>query len=337
MAPDSVSDLLCEILFFSSFFFCFVATELLCIEYPFFAALFFQHEEDDHHQHAPLIVSEYPQRSRLPKFINPSFIISLLTNNSSSLLLPPPPRPPPPPPSSSSSSSASSPWPNPETKHAKSAIKIEEPLEVICEICAETKRPNQMIKNQTCRHSYCSDCMTKHVATKVQDTITAVPCPGLGCKSVYELEACRPWIPKDLLERWDKALCEALFLQVPKFYCPFKDCSAMMLVENEMDQTAARETECPICHRLFCPRCNVPWHHGVDCEEYQGLNENERQREDLLVRQLVKDKKWGRCPKCKFYVEKTQGCLHITCRCKYEFCYKCGKEWNSSHGGCQRY
>ncbi|KAK4269542.1 hypothetical protein QN277_022686 [Acacia crassicarpa] len=211
----------------------------------------------------------------------------------------------------------------------KSKIK-KEPLQVICEICAETKRITEMIKNQTCRHSYCSDCMTKHVATKIQDITTAVPCPGLGGRSVFDLEGCRPWLPKDLVERWDKALCEDLFLQVPKFYCPFKDCSAMMLVENEEDQQA-RETECPVCHRMFCARCSIPWHIGINCKEYQKQKENERQREDLLMRKLSKEKRWRRCPKCKIYVEKISGCVHITCRCKYEFCYDCGQQWCFAH------
>ncbi|KAI9092217.1 hypothetical protein K1719_027717 [Acacia pycnantha] len=255
--------------------------------------------------------------------------------------------------SSSASSNASISSSNPETEHVNSSIEIEEtfqvessieteePLQVIiCEICTDTKRITQMIKNQTCHHSYCSDCMTKHVAAKIQNSIIAVPCPGLDCKSVFELEACRPWLPKDLFERWDKARCEVLLLQVPKFYCPFEDCSAMMLVENEKDQQTAGKTECPVCHRVFCPRCNVPWHTGVDCKKYQKLNKNKRQSEDRLVRKLAKEKRWQRCPKCKFYVEKISGCVRITCRCKYKFCYVCGREWDfiheASRAGCTR-
>ncbi|XP_024630900.1 probable E3 ubiquitin-protein ligase RNF144A [Medicago truncatula] len=122
-----------------------------------------------------------------------------------------------------------------------------------------------------------------------------------------------PLLPKELFDKWNDALCEALFVTVPKFYCPFKDCSAMLLDENEGVEDI-RESECPFCHRLFCARCHVPWHPGIDCEEYQTLNADERGREDLLVRELANEKKWRRCPTCKFYVEKTEGCLHITCR-----------------------
>ena len=107
---------------------------------------------------------------------------------------------------------------NSETNDVNEKIDSDEPLEeiiceicepldgIMCEICAETKETTKMVKNNTCDHSYCSDCMTKHVATKIQDNITVVPCPGLNCKTVYEMKACQPWIPKDLLERWDTAL-----------------------------------------------------------------------------------------------------------------------------------
>lgn len=188
-----------------------------------------------------------------------------------------------------------------------------ESSQIICEICAETKESDQMFRNQICDHSFCCDCVVKQVATKIQESITVVSCPGLDCKGVLELDACRPMLPKVLLDRWDEALCEALFLAAPKFYCPFEDCSAMLLVDNEEEEDI-RESECPFCHRLFCARCYVPWHPGVECDEFQALNEDERGREDLLVRELASEKKWGRCPQCKFYVEKTQGCLHITCR-----------------------
>ncbi|MFS7997912.1 putative 2-isopropylmalate synthase [Helianthus anomalus] len=51
---------------------------------------------------------------------------------------------------------------------------------------------------------------------------------------------------------------------------------------------------------------------------------------------LSKKKKWRKCPNCNFFVEKAEGCVHITCRSKYEFCYTCGAKWSHSHYGCRR-
>jgi hypothetical protein len=33
------------------------------------------------------------------------------------------------------------------------------------------------------------------------------------------------------------------------------------------------------------------------------------------------------CPKCRRGVEKSDGCIHITCLCRHEFCYTCGANW----------
>lgn len=181
-----------------------------------------------------------------------------------------------------------------------------------CDICVERKERNQMFTTDSCVHSYCSDCISKHVATKIQDSITIVTCPGVDCKAVLELETCRVKLNKGVIDLWEEALCEELFSGSQRFYCPFKDCSAMLMVDNGGE--AIREAECPFCHRLFCARCYVPWHSGVVCEEYQRLNEHERGREDLMVMELARDNKWTRCPRCKFFVERTAGCPHMTCR-----------------------
>lgn len=203
-----------------------------------------------------------------------------------------------------------------------------------CEICAERKENDQMFKTESCVHSFCNDCISRHVATKVQDNIRVVTCPGLSCRAVLELDTCRPVLTRGVIDLWEEALCEEVISASQRFYCPFKDCSALLVDDNEGE--TIRESECPFCHRLFCAQCSVPWHPGVDCDEYQRLNEDERGREDLMVRELAKDKKWGRCPKCKFYVERTEGCPHMVCRCRFEFCYGCEEQWDQTHGGCTR-
>ncbi|CAK7336379.1 unnamed protein product [Dovyalis caffra] len=203
-----------------------------------------------------------------------------------------------------------------------------------CEICAERKESDQMFKTESCVHSFCNDCISRHVATKVQDSFRIVTCPGLNCRAVLELDACRPVLTRGVIDLWEEALCEEVIDASQRFYCPFKDCSALLVDDNEGE--AIRESECPFCHRLFCAQCYVPWHSGIECEEFLRLNEDERGKEDLMVRELAKDKKWGRCPQCKFYVERTEGCPHMVCRCKFEFCYGCGAQWGQSHGGCSR-
>ncbi|RZC01363.1 E3 ubiquitin-protein ligase RNF144A [Glycine soja] len=197
--------------------------------------------------------------------------------------------------------------------------------QVYCGICMDAKYGEEMFRNQNCSHSFCDDCIGRYVATKVQENISMVKCPHPKCKGVIEPQYCRSFIPKEVFDRWEDALCENLVPGSQKFYCPFKDCSAMLINDAEEIVTVS---ECPHCNRLFCAQCKVSWHAGVECKEFQNLKEYEREREDLMVMELAKNKNWKRCPKCSFYVERIDGCTRITCRCGNEFCYACGSSWS---------
>ncbi|XP_058078494.1 E3 ubiquitin-protein ligase RSL1-like [Magnolia sinica] len=197
-----------------------------------------------------------------------------------------------------------------------------------CDICAELKSPLEMFVNKNCSHVFCNDCISKHVGVKIQESIAMVICPGLKCKGVLEPHLCRSIIPTQVFERWEAALSESLVLGSQKFYCPFKDCSVLLIDDGD---DVVTQSECPNCRRLFCAQCKVAWHSGIGCEEYKRLNEDEKGRDDLLVMELAKSKKWKRCSRCKFYVEKTEGCVHMTCRCGFQFCYRCGSTWLSTH------
>ncbi|VFQ94267.1 unnamed protein product [Cuscuta campestris] len=105
-----------------------------------------------------------------------------------------------------------------------------------------------------------------------------------------------------------------------KFYCPFKDCSALLVDEK----AEIEESECPECRRLFCAKCQVPWHSEISCSDFQELNLNERQREDIQMMNLAQGKEWKRCPNCRIFVERISGCGFMSCRCGCTFCYRCG-------------
>jgi len=98
-----------------------------------------------------------------------------------------------------------------------------------------------------------------------------------------------------------------------RFYCPYKDCSALLFLD-ESEEEKMNESECPHCHRMVCVECGTKWHPEITCEEFQKLAENERERGDILLKNMAESKKWRRCPSCKFYIEKSEGCLYMKCR-----------------------
>ncbi|KAJ0794440.1 putative transcription factor C2H2 family [Helianthus annuus] len=207
---------------------------------------------------------------------------------------------------------------------SKKRKRESKPLYSFCGICMDTKTASEMFDNTgICGHIFCSDCIGQHVAVKIKENVTKVKCPDPKCKRVIGPEACRSIVPKEVLERWESILCESVIMESQKFYCPFKDCSAMLVDDGGV---AVTQSECPNCNRLFCAQCKVAWHCGISCAEFQSLKKGERNQDhDKLLIDLAKNKKWMKCPKCMHFVEKVYGCDFIACRCGHGFCYRCGQ------------
>lgn len=211
-------------------------------------------------------------------------------------------------------------------RHASSSLSSK----ICCQICYDDKEGKEMFQIQGCSHSFCTDCLSRHVGAKLQENIVFISCLSEDCTSTIDPETLRSVVPENVLDRWQEALSESAILASKKCYCPH--CSEVLLDENdEGDEITI--SRCPFCQKLFCLQCNVPWHLGKSCQEFTILYKDEKGKEKL--RQLAEDKEWKECPNCKIFVEKTEGCRHMTCRCKFEFCYICGSKWSAEHWNCK--
>uniref|UniRef100_A0A453DAR1 RBR-type E3 ubiquitin transferase n=1 Tax=Aegilops tauschii subsp. strangulata TaxID=200361 RepID=A0A453DAR1_AEGTS len=196
---------------------------------------------------------------------------------------------------------------------SSSATATASPALVFCKICMDAVPESDAHRaSRGCAHAFCSACLAGYIGAKIQDRIADVKCPEERCTGVLDPALCQGMLPREVFERWGAALCESMMLGAKRTYCPFKDCSAMMVADD--DGGDVTQSECQVCRRLFCARCAVPWHAGADCAAYRKLGRGDRGKEDMLLLETAKQKKWKRCPKCEFFVEKTDGCLHITCR-----------------------
>ena len=45
-------------------------------------------------------------------------------------------------------------------------------------------------------------------------------------------------------------------------------------------------------------------------------------------------REWKRCPKCRIFIQKDEGCNHMTCNCAHQFCFVCMADWEQSHYEC---
>ncbi|CAL9046979.1 unnamed protein product [Musa banksii] len=178
-----------------------------------------------------------------------------------------------------------------------------------CSICMEDKYSFECMAIKGCSHTYCACCVSQYVASKVEANEARVGCPDPNCETGFlEPEMCRLILPAKVFDRWGCRLCEEGILGSAKFYCPYGDCSAL-LIDDGGD--AVDHSKCPHCMRMFCAQCRVPWHSGYSCKDYETLCPDKKSR-DLM--KLATKKRWQRCPSCGFFVERTSGCDYIKCR-----------------------
>uniref|UniRef100_A0A0E0M1B1 RBR-type E3 ubiquitin transferase n=1 Tax=Oryza punctata TaxID=4537 RepID=A0A0E0M1B1_ORYPU len=200
-----------------------------------------------------------------------------------------------------------------------------------CIICMDKVQASEEFLVSVCSHAFCKGCIGGYVAAKVSDNVAAIGCPDPGCEEGFvEIGQCRDIVPPELFDRWSVSLWESSMGET-KCYCPFKDCSAMLINNDDGDVEEITETECPHCHRMFCASCRVPWHDGIKCKEFKKLGDDEKGKEDLMLKKLAGKKKWQRCPQCRIYVEKSVGCMFMKCRCGFRFCYNCAAPMTKEH------
>ena len=109
-----------------------------------------------------------------------------------------------------------------------------------------------------------------------------------------------------------------VFIECPRIQ---PRCDCISVIERQTSSTNPHV--CGRCRMEICPHGCGRIHHGVSpCSA--SLDEASA----LLISQTS-----VRCPSCSHGVNKRDGCNHITCRCRAEFCYLCGMEFQRDEYG----
>ena len=117
-----------------------------------------------------------------------------------------------------------------------------------------------------------------------------------------------------------KSVEQAVAMASDMGFCPTPDCTFAYIKGPQL-------LNCPLCGKSTCVECGQAWHGGMTCAENQINN-----RDESVTVAHLKDLHMQKCTKCNFWVERSAGCDHMSCRCGHQFCYKCGAEWGSCHG-----
>eukprot|EP00299_Pterocystis_sp_00344_P014682 c7288_g1_i1.p1 GENE.c7288_g1_i1~~c7288_g1_i1.p1 ORF type:complete len:731 (+),score=135.52 c7288_g1_i1:96-2195(+) len=187
-----------------------------------------------------------------------------------------------------------------------------------CPICQQQKETNHFVAIQRCGHLVCMDCLVGHVRAALSDrSLFPIRCPT----------HCGHEITSSNLKYL--ASCSGLTLEQ----------SELEKVERfEIESSGGEKFECPGCHKLLLGANALVHGNCPYCSQSIATLAPIPTAADLLSDQTI-SRSSKSCPRCKAPITHYHfhGCHHITCPCKYEFCYvccgpagKCGCKWQGS-------
>ncbi|PQE06835.1 IBR domain-containing protein [Rutstroemia sp. NJR-2017a WRK4] len=196
---------------------------------------------------------------------------------------------------------------------------------ISCICCREDFKAPTAMRKLPCAHNYCETCLHVLVTqalteeSKMPPRCCSQPIPGPMIKSVLSREEQNAFM-KSVLQfstPWES-----------RIFCPNTACGEFIHRRGKIDPKSPFEVVCRNCQTKACSTCRRAAHPvGQDCPADWELD---------AVLKMAKSAGWRRCYKCRTLVELAQGCSHITCRCKAQFCYICGAVWDPVVG-CPNY
>jgi len=216
--------------------------------------------------------------------------------------------------------------------------------QVLCNICYEEIIPYPLVdvkgwwdgcQNSSNHSHFCKPCLEAYVTMTIKESNFSkdgkITCPCADrCGAIMPDESIEQMVTSSEFLKYKLFSNRRLVESNPScFFCPNPECGDRQLGGTVIDMTNKSfgwRITCDKCHISICKKCRQ--HHGlfVSCEGNLG---SEFTKWKYHTTQGCK-----RCPKCKMYIEKNEGCNHMTCsRCSHQFCWKCLGDWN---GGCKR-
>ena len=200
--------------------------------------------------------------------------------------------------------------------------KSNEEINEYCLICDEKLTKEEKIDNLIdCLHMFCDDCYFNYIKEKIDNNfIQGIKCPFKECETKLYENFIEKKLFRDipLLDKYKKLQKKRQLMLNPKIQlCPFPDCDSYALKKGINNYVSCIKNK----HK-FCFNCLKNWHGNKKCDSSEDKS-FKKWRDSLKVK---------RCPQCKYFIEKNEGCNHITCfNCKYEFCWLCLGKYSSGH------
>ncbi|KAI3842385.1 hypothetical protein MKX03_031420 [Papaver bracteatum] len=204
-------------------------------------------------------------------------------------------------------------------------IPIQYPENIIkCRICFD-EFPRYGMCATACGHLFCKLCWTKYVSIEIDDGpgCLTLRCPEQSCDVAVDQDMINELVSDKHKEKYSRYLLRSYVEDQKNIkWCPGPGC------EYAVDFVAGSSSYDVICgnEHSFCWNCLEDAHRLVDCDTVakwamQNINESGN---------------------CKKPIEKNHGCMHMTCHCRFEFCWLCLGDWlthgqDTGYGSCNIY
>ncbi|RPB22511.1 hypothetical protein L211DRAFT_788652 [Terfezia boudieri ATCC MYA-4762] len=182
-----------------------------------------------------------------------------------------------------------------------------------CDVCTELL-PDYEIVSLTCEHNYCRTCLRKTFL----NTLSSLSFPPRCCNTIPTTLVAEVLDDQEL----EKYLHESVVYDAiadsekRRRNCARSTCGQVLLPGWIKDDVGL----CLKCDGKTCMLCGEVAHLAGECP---------RDEATASLFKLAEGRRWQRCPRCGSVVELLQGCFHMTCLCKYQFCYKCAAKWKT--------
>ena len=197
-----------------------------------------------------------------------------------------------------------------------------------CGICGDKMEYIDCSKVKiSCGHNFCLDCWENYLQEKINNlNVAKISCMQHGCSVVLSKDFIKKILADNdaLIKKYEKFLKRQNLLMSNKNikFCPIPDCDGY--AEKKDDKYVT----CNFGHD-FCFNCLKQPHRNKICDEVIDADFEEWKKTKIVKR----------CPSCKIWTEKNEGCNHMTCvECKFQWCWLCQKEYKYGHydyGSCK--
>ena len=157
-----------------------------------------------------------------------------------------------------------------------------------------------------CRHSYCRECFSRLVSTAV---VNEHLFPPQCCMINIPEKAIIKNVESTALGAYRRAIEEYKVPAEDRWFCANPKC-AKWFDAGKADKRN-HNLKCPSCKTHMCRVCR-----GFSHKKQEDCPPNEELEATL---ETVHLQGWVRCRKCHAAIERKDGCLHITCRCRAQF------------------